>query len=75
MKKKKTNHDVDDISFNIDQVEKLIGKKNMNKFCDFMYGQTCCFRSDGRMGYYKDDVEKFQQFIKEKRNLTSLEWD
>lgn len=75
MKKNKALLEGDKISLSYKQVEEKVGKKNMTKFLNFMNGQTCCLRSDGSIGYYPYDVDKFCQLIKEKRHIKWWEWD
>jgi hypothetical protein len=75
MKKNNPLLEGDKISLAYEQVREIIGAENMDKFTEFMNGQTCCMRSNHEIGYYPCDVEKFQQLIREKRNLTNVEWD
>ncbi len=42
-----------------EEVEELIGKENMEKFHNWMYGQTVGLTEDGKLDYYKWDVDKF----------------
>lgn len=75
MKRNNPLSEADEISLSYEQVRDLIGKENMTNFLRFMNGQTCCIRSNGKIGYYQCDVDKFMKLIREKRNLTSFEWD
>jgi hypothetical protein len=74
-KKNKPSPEADEISMSYEQVRDLIGKENMTNFIRFMNGQTVCVRSNGKIGYYHCDVDKFRQLARENRNLHVWEWD
>ena len=44
----------------IKEVEKLIGKKNMKLFSEWMYGQTVSAYPNGEINYYEHDVMAFK---------------
>ncbi len=53
----------EDLSYNTrimneQQVIKKIGKKNWNKFCEFMTGQTILWKN-GEADYFECDVDNF----------------
>jgi len=76
--KNKTLSEEDEIirtSLTYEQARDLIGSKRMTKFMNVMRSQRWCIRSDGRIGFFKRDVERYQRLIKENRDLTSVEWD
>jgi len=52
------------------QVITKIGKKNWNKFLDFMEGQTVCMKNN-EFDYYECDVDNFINKLKGKPTF----WD
>lgn len=48
----------------IEEVEKLIGKENIEAFLEWFYGQTLGLNEDGSINYYDWDVKAFIDKLK-----------
>ena len=57
-----SNQEVDFTHYTRQDVEMLVGAENMDKFDEYMFGQTCPLL-DGEMEYYKHDVDRFVEMI------------
>ncbi len=61
------------------EVLKAIGKRNWEKFLEYMKGQTMGINPDGSADYYNQDVKRFLLLkdlpTKKRAKLEQLIWD
>lgn len=55
---------VDDGSYTLSDIKRLLSKSELVKFNKWIDGQTCPILSTGEIGFYKHDVNRFIGLIR-----------